>query len=48
MNDQNKEIAIQNEQQLNDNSNIIKEFQTLNQTLKDIADVLWRISGVKG
>ncbi len=45
--DQNKETATQDEQQLNDNSSIIKEFQTLNQTLKDIANALWHISGIK-
>lgn len=47
MNNQNKETAIQNEQQLNDNSSIIEEFQELNQTLKDIANALWYISEIK-
>lgn len=45
--DQTKETAIQNKQQLDDNSNIIKEFQKINQTLKDIANVLWHMSGIK-
>ncbi len=45
--DQTQETAIQNKQQLNDNSNIINEFQKLNQTLKDIANALWHMSGIK-
>lgn len=47
MNNQNKETAIQNEQQLNDNSSIIEEFQELNHTPKDIINVLWYISWIK-
>lgn len=46
--DQNKETAIQNEQQLNDTYNIINEIHELNQILKDIANAIWYISGIKG
>lgn len=47
MDNQNKETAIHNKQQLNDIHYIINEIHELNQTLKDIANTLWRISGIK-
>ena len=44
MNDQNKETAIQNEQQSNETQGILDELHELNKILKDISNTFTHIS----
>lgn len=44
MDNEKKETAIQNEQQLNKNEVVVKELQELNKSLKEISDTLMYIS----